>query len=54
MVHPAQSKMPNSLLNNAIGNVFASEKRKQERKEMLKCLSNEMNNCEEEDEDNVE
>ena len=54
MVHPGQSKMPNSLLNNAIGNVFASEKRKQDRKAMEKCLSTEMNNSDEEDEENLE
>lgn len=28
LVHPAQSKTSNSVLNNAIGNVFATDKRK--------------------------
>jgi hypothetical protein len=54
MVYSAQSKMLNSLLNEAIGWGFASEKRKEERKAMGKCLSDEMNNCEEEDEEDLE
>lgn len=33
MVHPAQSSLPKSILNNAIGNVFATEKRKRDQVE---------------------
>jgi hypothetical protein len=40
LVHPAQCKVSNSILNNAIGNVFASDKRKLERKDIEKQLSN--------------
>ena len=50
-MHPVQCKVPNSLLNNAIGNVFASEKRKQERKEMQRHFSNEVNQYQDEDGD---
>lgn len=32
IAHPALAKVPNSLLNNAIGNVYASDKRNLERK----------------------
>ncbi|CAF1241573.1 unnamed protein product [Adineta steineri] len=49
IVHPAQSKTSNSVLNNAIGNVFASEKRKQERHDMEIFR---LNNYSEDDEDN--
>ena len=51
MVHPAQAKMPKSSLNNAIGNVFASEKRKQERNEIDNDTSNEIDDYIEDDED---
>lgn len=54
MTHPAQSKMSNSVLNNAIGNVFASEKRKQERNEIDRHKSNEMSDQIEEDESTQE
>lgn len=33
LVHPAQSKASNSVLNNALGNVFATDKRKYGRAE---------------------
>ena len=49
MAHPAQMKTSNSVLNNAIGNVFASEKRKLERIEMEKYASNETFDGSEED-----
>jgi hypothetical protein len=51
MAHPAQMKTPNSVLNNAIGNVFASDKRKLERMEMEKYTSNETNDGLEEEDD---
>lgn len=51
MVHPAQAKTPNSVLNNAIGNVFATEKRKMEREEAIKSASNETSDSSEDDED---
>ena len=54
MMHPAECKMPNSVLNNAIGNVFASEKRDQGRKAMEKRLSTERNNTVKEDKENLE
>lgn len=54
MVHPAQAKIPNSVLNNAIGNVFATEKRKMEREEAMKSTSNETNDSSEDDEDEQE
>lgn len=51
MVHPAQAKVPNSILNNAIGNVFASEKRYLDRKQMEKrSLSETMNKTDDEEE----
>ena len=36
LVHSAQEKVTNSILNNAIGNVFASEKRKLDTREVEK------------------
>lgn len=54
LVHPVQEKIPNSVLNNAIGNVFATEKRKQERRDMDKYNSNEMDDHLEDDEDTHE
>lgn len=51
MVHPAQARTPNSVLNNAIGNVFATEKRKMERKEIMESTSNETSDSSEDDED---
>ena len=44
MVHSAQAKVPNSILNNAIGNVFASDKRNVERKQLEKGRSSRANN----------
>ena len=38
LVHPAQSKVANSIINKAIGNVFASDKRKVERRQMEEQL----------------
>ena len=51
MVHLAQAKVPNSVLNNAIGNVFATEKRKMERNEAMKSTSNGTSDSSEDDED---
>ncbi|CAF3303572.1 unnamed protein product [Rotaria socialis] len=52
MVHPAQAKTSNSILNNAIENVFAAEKRKMEIEEAMKSTeTNEINDSIEDDED---
>ena len=51
MVHPAKAKTPNSVLNNAIGNIFATEKRKMERNGAMKSTSNETGDSSEDDED---
>ncbi|CAF2139414.1 unnamed protein product [Rotaria magnacalcarata] len=42
MIHPLQAKTHNSVLNNAVGNVFATEKRKIERHETGEEASIEM------------
>ncbi len=41
-VHSAQSEILNAILNNTIDGVFAPEKRKQERSELAKYASNEI------------
>lgn len=52
MVHPAQAKTSNSILNNAIGNVYATEKCQMEIEVAMKSTeTNETNDDTEEDDD---
>ena len=50
LAHPVQARTPNSVLNNAIGNVFAAEKRKSDQEDTEMVNSDELNEeseCEE-------
>ncbi|CAF1366137.1 unnamed protein product [Adineta ricciae] len=50
MAHPALSKINNSVLNNAIGNVFATDKRRFERDGIQIFMGNDVNDVDEDDE----
>ena len=51
LAHPAQAKVPNALINNAIGNVFANDKRRLERQMMEEQLSSEITGVSNEESD---
>ena len=53
-MHPAPARLSNSILNNAIGNVFATEKTEPDRKEMEKNGRGQINETMDEDEENGE